>query len=746
MKPRGGSKKSKNLQPPDNGMPFVPSKISPIKEEEKPNVSSLTIDANNGEEKKEIDEPQGSVSPLIDTAPEEDTKKSIENANLNSKKNGITKQYYNGSKNREIEEDTTMTLTYYMELQSRLQHLESLTTTDIDQDRINDYIPAEETKENKSKDMITEIHENNMKMIESIIQNVIYDKSAKNIKEEEKDFYNRLNSDDVPNGNGLGKGKGYKNGFVNTKYDANAVNNNNNNNWSQPQRKRRPSVDRQVLQKVDLSLGYVMGKGKEMMSDQNAIGLVTSAAILYSCGVLFYCIENDVYVSLFAYLFGIILIGIVIIIGALFANSSLNRNTNDFFIAVALSVVMIYISIYWISYYYNTTSAFILIMAVLLSYSYKQPPIYAKQRNLDELLICLILNVGLPLFAYYMQLPEIQNLNQLQQIQQQQQQIVNDNVNIMETTVNADEIINDTIQQEVVYDSMENEEDQGWFVYLLNLTWNLFSMILTDFWNMLDITYALDEEDLIQQQQKIIEQEMQEMQQQQIQQQQDLPPIFDESTLKEEVIFDSTKGGNTGSSVLGSMFGSGSGSEATTATSTTIIDDVEVDGTLYWFNKLFYIFPVTLFNVILISWFITHSTMLIRNVSQYKAANSKILYCMEVILAHILSIIFWYNNIFDITLFYWMILTIPWTLGLLKYIYEHKNIINEAEIASYHVSMYNLWFFIAMYLSLVYNMVSATGIIWMFFSPNLLILAAPFVFIIQCMDQIIKEFVWATDF
>jgi len=138
--------------------------------------------------------------------------------------------------------------------------------------------------------------------------------------------------------------------------------------------------------------------------------------------------------------------------------------------------------------------------------------------------------------------------------------------------------------------------------------------------------------------------------------------------------------------------------------------------------------------------------MLIRNISQYKVANSKLLYCMEILLAHFLSIIFWYNNIFDSTLFYWMIATFPWTLGLLKHIWEHKNILNDEQEISYHASIYNLWFFISIYLSLVYNWVWSTGIIWIFFSPNLLIIAAPFLFIIQCMPQIINEFVWATDF
>merc|ERR1719445_1723602 len=93
---------------------------------------------------------------------------------------------------------------------------------------------------------------------------------------------------------------------------------------------------------------------------------------------------------------------------------------------------------------------------------------------------------------------------------------------------------------------------------------------------------------------------------------------------------------------------------------------LEMDVSMYWFNRLFYTFPYTLFNVLLISWFVTHSAMLIRNVSLYKVVNTKLLYCAEVMLSYALSVLFWYNEMFDTTLIYWMILSVPWTFGLLK--------------------------------------------------------------------------------
>ncbi len=96
----------------------------------------------------------------------------------------------------------------------------------------------------------------------------------------------------------------------------------------------------------------------------------------------------------------IILVFIVMGIGYLFNISSINKNGNEFMIAMILS------SILWrISYYFNVTAAIILIMAIMLSYQYKHGPINAKERNFDEIWVCLLLNCGLPLFAYYLQLP-----------------------------------------------------------------------------------------------------------------------------------------------------------------------------------------------------------------------------------------------------------------------------------------------------------------------------------------------------
>eukprot|EP00486_Rosalina_sp_Unknown_P006074 CAMPEP_0201575654 /NCGR_PEP_ID=MMETSP0190_2-20130828/20991_1 /ASSEMBLY_ACC=CAM_ASM_000263 /TAXON_ID=37353 /ORGANISM="Rosalina sp." /LENGTH=351 /DNA_ID=CAMNT_0048005549 /DNA_START=26 /DNA_END=1077 /DNA_ORIENTATION=- len=299
---------SRNEEPANgpNGMPFIPSKIKPIKEEA----------SYNEEEKKDYEqEPliQGSISPLPSNVTDEETKQSqsfdiaskpqsqlsqesaqgmnkntgsninanmdqnshsSSNSNSNSTKNEINKQYYNGSKNNE--EDTTLTLTYYLELQSRLQHLESLINSDSFQSvDPNDYINKgdneEETKrEEAPRDMISEIHGNNMKMIEGMIQNVIHDKSAHRVKEQEYDFYNRLNDDDgAGRGNGFGPKPSGNRGSQDYSGDHDS-------NWSKPQAKRRPSIDQQISQTMNYSFNAMMGTAMKLMQNPNTVGLVTS--------------------------------------------------------------------------------------------------------------------------------------------------------------------------------------------------------------------------------------------------------------------------------------------------------------------------------------------------------------------------------------------------------------------------------------------------------------------------------------
>merc|ERR1712066_451225 len=106
---------------------------------------------------------------------------------------------------------------------------------------------------------------------------------------------------------------------------------------------------------------------------------------------------------------------------------------------------------------------------------------------------------------------------------------------------------------------------------------------MNDFWNMMDITHALDDEETSAAVATAATQSIESGQpQEQVQ----------EVYVEEEVVSTTT------SSML----------------EVTVEEIIQIDDTLYWFNRLFYTFPYPLFNVVLISWFITHSAMLIQNV------------------------------------------------------------------------------------------------------------------------------------
>eukprot|EP00484_Ammonia_sp_Unknown_P030834 CAMPEP_0197053746 /NCGR_PEP_ID=MMETSP1384-20130603/27923_1 /TAXON_ID=29189 /ORGANISM="Ammonia sp." /LENGTH=583 /DNA_ID=CAMNT_0042486687 /DNA_START=102 /DNA_END=1853 /DNA_ORIENTATION=+ len=583
-----------------------------------------------------------------------------------------------------------MTLTYMLELQSRLQHLHSLFESNAS---LNDEVTAyfrinTEDEEKQQGDMITELHSNNMKLIESVIQNVVYDKSHQQVQQADKEFYQRLNERPPA---AITDDDEVKQTEEETANGARAE-------------KRRASID--------VSIGSKQQRGghsswMQLLDSRNLLTFTTSAAVLYSCGVLFYCLqEEDATLSLIAYVLGIVCLLAVMLIAYLFNMSSLRRNRNEFTMAVILAMLLIYFAVYWISYYFNSTASLILIVAVILAHQYKHAPLCMKQRNLDEIWICLMLNCGIPLFAYYMQLPELTSLQQLQptpSVQAPAATALDDVLQQQQASVIEAATAGSTQQQQ------EIEDASTWMVYLFNLLWRILKVIAYDFWQMLDLTYSLQDEqaaEAVRMTQPVVVNKV---------------VMATQTVTAEEVIVDASD-------------------------VESVAEVSEIDDSLYWFNKVFYVFPYTLFNMILISWFISHSSMLLSNITQYQAVNSKLLYCAEVLLSHVLSVLFWYNDMFDATLFLLMLLSVPWTLGLLKHIYEHKDIVGDAQQISYHASIYNLWFFIAMYLAAVYHWISSTGLLWAFFSPNLVIVVAPFLLILQCMPQIIKEFIWATDF
>jgi len=186
--------------------------------------------------------------------------------------------------------------------------------------------------------------------------------------------------------------------------------------------------------------------------------------------------------------------------------------------------------------------------------------------------------------------------------------------------------------------------------------------------------------------------------------------------------------------------------ETETVTETeTEMEMAQSEPSLYWFNKLFWRFPVPLFHGVVVSWFVTHSAMLIRNQSAYKVASTKLLYCTEMALCYALSVVFWCNDQFDGTLFALMLLTTPWTVGLMKAIWEHDDLLHDDRL-SRHVTVFNLWFFIAVFLSFCWNWVADIGLFWALFSPNALVMAVPVVLVMHSMPLIVDEVVWATDF
>ena len=175
------------------------------------------------------------------------------------------------------------------------------------------------------------------------------------------------------------------------------------------------------------------------------------------------------------------------------------------------------------------------------------------------------------------------------------------------------------------------------------------------------------------------------------------------------------------------------------------MSEVEVDSTVYWFNALFYTFPSPLFNAVLISWFYTHSALLMRGRALYRAQNSKMLFVAEVALSLVLAAVFWWNGELEGYVFYAMVLTLPWTLGLLKYVWENDDLGGDKGL-TVRVSLYTLWFIVAVYGGYALRWLGDKGLFYALFSPNLLLIAAPFYLIAQSAPLMLNEFVWATDF
>eukprot|EP01083_Nonionella_stella_P021112 58537_1 len=609
-------------------------------------------------------------------------------------------KYYNASHQKSDSFDTsTVTMAYFLEIQSRLNHLKSLLSTKsgdaFDSIQTDDYLMGDST-DAAQQDMVTQIHSNNMKLIEQMIQNAVYYKSREFVAEDNRGFYQKLGD--------TASGIGHQLFATKSKKKSN-----DDSNWSRPMNKKKKRGDK-VYSKLDFVVELVGERAmKTMFSvlydltmkiNAGVLYRVGIASLLYSCGALFYCIENDAYVSMIAYQTGIVLVLMVILIGYLFNISALQRNNNsdnEFTAAVSLSIFVAYIALRWVSYYFNVTAAFILLAAIFLSHQYKHGPIYANQRNLDEIWMCLLVNCGLPLFAYYMQCPEMTKMPDIIEA-----------ITITASTETVVEAVAVT-EQNVIQQTQSTEEDTLitiWLEWLVNTSWRMLANVLTflwnDFWNMLDLTYSLHEEEV-------------------------------------QANACSAQSTNTVTVATNTV------PEDAVVVEDAINDAEAVDDTLYWFNKLFYMFPYPLFNIVLISWFVTHSTILIRNITLYKTMTSKVLFCLEILLSYVLSFVFWSNGMFNSMLFYSMILTIPWTLGLLKYVWEHRDIVNDPHVTQ-HAFMYNLWFFVCVYLAFVWQWISTTGIIYALFSPNLLIVVTPCFFIIQSGPSLVKEFIWATDF
>jgi len=641
--------------------------------------------AGAGSEQKELESnDDGDVSPL--------TSDKVDSATA------IRRQYYNGKRESD-EQASTLALTYFLELQSRLQHLHSLVSTatkeahggDVDIDQfvrhrgsIDNAADADDDQVPPPKDMLSELHDKNLKLIESVIQSVVHDKSHRVVLEQERDFYDRLS--------------------VQPKSSASSS------SASSSGRKRRASLEQRVYESVEISLPLFAQTMTKLMRNPQSMAFMTSAAVLYSSGVLFYCVQHSTAnASLIAYLFGVLCVSVVLGVGYLFSISSMTRHPQRFMTAAGISVATIVIAWRWIAHYFNVTAAFILIAAIVLAYQYKHAPINAKQRNLDELWLCLLLNCGLPLFAYYLQCPE------MTQFPVDVDAVVADNAAaavVMDTATSTAAAATATDIEMMT--QQDPHQAQTWMLYAFDLVWKLAKMAMSDFWQMLDITYALE----------------------------DTPAAAAAASTTTTVV-------NACAAVVNDV------NVAASVDGDVVVAEMDMDGaagvvavddSLYWFNKLFSAFPYALFNVILVSWFVTHSSMLVRNLSQYKTANSKFLYCVEIGVAHLLCLLFWYNGMLTSTLVLAMLVTLPWTLGLLKHVYEHKNIAGDAPQVMHHTSVYNLWFFIVVYVSLVYDWIATVGILYALFSPNLLMIALPLAMIIQCLPHIVSEFVWATNF
>jgi len=299
----------------------------------------------------------------------------------------------------------------------------------------------------------------------------------------------------------------------------------------------------------------------------------------------------------------------------------------------------------------------------------------------------------------------------------------------------------DTTDTVTVGTTLEVMEE--WLLWTMSTLYHLVSVVLSDFWSMLDVTYKLEHDvvNRLQMESQIVsalQQRAQEL-------------VNEFGAAATNAIAEAVS--RNGVSAVNAMDNTAntapvhtvSAETADTVQSAESSEAEAMDETLYWFNKLFHLFPAPLFHAVLASWFVTHSTLMVRNVAVYKVESTKILYCTEIALSYAVSAVFWYNEQFDGTLFALMLLTTPWTVGLLKAIWEHDDLQHDDRM-SRHVTVYNLWFFMAMFVSICWNWMVQTGLFWTLFSPNALIIAVPFLLFMHSMPLIVDEVVWATDF
>lgn len=315
---------------------------------------------------------------------------------------------------------STVALAYSLELQSRLQHLDSLLdsahSVDAEKYLIDDAqsIDSGDDGHRSAESMMASVHSNNMRLVEAVIERVVDGAARADPANAERDrhFYATLyDTVSPPKGR-----KGGNGGNVH-------------NEWSQSlPRKRRPSVEEVAYRHVDRSaralwadavqwaqtLSSNVNLSSKVVSNVSSsprqfdvFGAATSAVMLYCCGALYFVVEQRATVSVVSFVVGALLIALVLGIGVLFERAATLRDWNALVAASVLSVATCYIAVVWVAVLVNVSAAAVLVAAVLMAFQYSHGPVAAKGRHLDEIWICILFNCGLVLFSYFMQCPEM---------------------------------------------------------------------------------------------------------------------------------------------------------------------------------------------------------------------------------------------------------------------------------------------------------------------------------------------------